>query len=199
MSFKNKWKNLPTWSKGGLIALLPIVLVMIVDFFLTCDFGRGAEFCGFISMMAGIPVFYFFKYIGLDLDDGFLYTSIFLILALYFYVGALAGYLVGRAKGKGSKSGKVLLIIFVLVVALLLLKNYVYISGGDRGPGGKLRVCPDKWESSAGAQIHHIDDISEVTGLLLGPKPIYYKGEKREISDFDLSWIHKNCESEIPI
>lgn len=101
------WKNLPSWLKGGIIGLIPILIVMLADFIFTCNFGTHSEFCGLFTIFASFPLYIITisKY-GIfpygDVPTLVVIILPLLSLVMYFLVGALIGWIVGKFKSKNK-------------------------------------------------------------------------------------------------
>lgn len=60
---------------------------------------------------------------------------------------------------------------------------------------GKIRDCPEMMIDNRMPQI--IDENLETTAL---PRKYYiYKGERREIAEFDTVWVNQNCDVEVQV
>lgn len=79
------------------------------------------------------------------------------------------------------------IVVVIIVLGLLVgVTRGIHSKPTDTPPTGglatRLQQCPDE----------RIDDKMPGPG---GPKPSYYifKGERREITEFDEAWVAKNC------
>ncbi|MDO5524261.1 MAG: hypothetical protein Q4G48_09495 [Bacteroidia bacterium] len=60
---------------------------------------------------------------------------------------------------------------------------------------GKIRDCPDTMIDNRMPRI--IDENTEADAL---PGQYYiYKGERREIAEFDTAWVNRNCDVEVQV
>ena len=60
---------------------------------------------------------------------------------------------------------------------------------------GKIKDCPEMLIDNRMPQI--IDENSEVN---VPPRQYYiYKGERREIAEFDTTWVNRNCDVEVQV
>ena len=72
--------------------------------------------------------------------------------------------------------------LIVLIVFLAGLVGYFVFSTGN-----PLRVCPDEWYVNRMPSIGRNNTSNEYFS---------YKGERRELSEFDVDWVKTNCSIE---
>lgn len=85
-------------------------------------------------------------------------------------------------------------ILFVSMAVILLAgcKNKEKVSDTA---DGKIRDCPEMMIDNRMPQI--IDENAETTAP---PRQYYiYKGERREIAEFDTTWVNRNCDVEVQV
>lgn len=85
------------------------------------------------------------------------------------------------------QKGLVNVVLLILVVAISL--GVVYRDYGDKIietlGGGKLQECPEAWYENRMPSV--FEDTREESQYFV------YKGERRELTEFDLGWVKKNC------
>lgn len=80
-------------------------------------------------------------------------------------------------------------LVFIFLIGCKCKKNTLETADG------KIRDCPEMMIENRMPQI--IDENSEMTAV---PRKYYiYKGERREIAEFDTAWVNRNCDVEVQV
>ena len=78
---------------------------------------------------------------------------------------------------------QIIISVFVGLISGLVL-GYLIFSNSSTGNLQKLRICPDEWYI----------DLMPKTGInFTRDQYLIVNGERRELSEFDVDWIRKNC------
>lgn len=85
-------------------------------------------------------------------------------------------------------------IVFISMVVILMAGCKSKEKASDVADG-KIRDCPEMMIDNRMPQI--INDDSEIS---VTPRKYYiYKGERREIAEFDTTWVNRNCDVEVQV
>ena len=84
------WRDLPTWLKGGIIFVLIVIVIDVVDYLILPLISRAL----FPLQIANYPLYLFWQLS----ESGTI--NLILHLSLYFVVGAIIGWIVGKIKSK---------------------------------------------------------------------------------------------------
>lgn len=81
------------------------------------------------------------------------------------------------------------LVILLIIILILLLVSVSYLWQNSKPASSKLRICPDDWFDN------QMPPVQE------GENRQYFiiDGERRELSEFDVEWIKKNCKVNKPV
>jgi len=89
-----------SWLKGGLIGLIILLIIVLIDFSAGCKFGRNiGEGCGILLMLASFPLFSLTKNL-FSAGYSWYFGTIMLTGILYFIIGAIIGFIIGKIKEK---------------------------------------------------------------------------------------------------
>lgn len=89
-----------------------------------------------------------------------------------------------------NKKGFSNILFFVAIAVLLSIAGYLFFT--QKTPttpstGKLLEVCPDEWYDNQMPKIIETGNSRPPTQYFI------YKGERRELVEFDLSWVATNC------
>ena len=110
------WKELPTWLKGGLIALV----IILIDIAFINYLGEG--FFHIIIVIIGFPMFIFAIFLAKIFGDGNYF--LFSMIPYSFILGSLIGWIVGKVKSKE----KVPWILILLGLVILYVGSFFLLS-----------------------------------------------------------------------
>ena len=74
-------------------------------------------------------------------------------------------------------------VILLIVILSILIISGAYLTYKTAKENNKLKICPDKWYDNQMPGPAH-------------PRTSQYfvlNGERRELAEFDINWIEKNC------
>ena len=82
--------------------MVVMLIILLMDFVFSCNFGMKAEFCGYFSILSTFPIslslFEFYdRYAGL-----FWPVHVIISLLYYFFVGLIVGWLYGKIRNKNK-------------------------------------------------------------------------------------------------
>lgn len=95
-------------------------------------------------------------------------------------------------------------VVFMLLILGLSISAIINLNRArdNVSADGKLQVCPETWHQ-AGVYVHYGQEKMDLNNLPPPDQYMIYNGEKRNVDEFDIEWIEKNCvgktEKYIPI
>lgn len=83
----------------------------------------------------------------------------------------------------------------LFIVAIIAVTSLQGCGGQQNMEAAKIQDCPEMMIDNRMPRI--IDENSKSPAL---PSKYYiYKGERREIAEFDTAWVNKNCDVEVQV
>ncbi len=92
------WKDLDSWLKGGIIGIIVYILATLVFWIIGLIIGAGAFFA-----IPSLPSLFVFNFEASAGQSSNLFWVIIISILVYFLIGALIGWIVGKIKSRMGK------------------------------------------------------------------------------------------------
>ena len=73
------------------------------------------------------------------------------------------------------------------ILGIILVGTVGYFTLFNASPASLLRICPDEWF------VNRMPGVIDAGTENIAKEYFIYKGERRELAEFDIKWVKSNC------
>lgn len=105
---KMGWKKLPSWLKGGIILSVLYLIISLILIKYPCSTGYLRGQClglGILFLVLSSPGLGILNLLSIEYSEN-LYLAIIFTFSIYFIIGAIIGWIIGKIKSRKRENEK---------------------------------------------------------------------------------------------